>query len=850
MLVILGFVSNLVGIFLYKSGNFFRIRSAFAFGAKRLARLLDCPKEDIYYEVNQFFMNTWDRHGSGRRPDAPKNDLWRLRLSSSNGSENCRQNSNPGGKGNDNSTSRETQVDRSLGLSSASSQHNNHHLESTTRTGYVSPDSQTQAQKNYSSTNNRIPDQIRRVNNSNQNANNDAGQKNLKPDHLANDMKGRYFFARTRSSPELTDTYGEVPFQGKNSRASESGKGQIASARLDNSRRKNLETDALPSPGLRSTIEDPSSARNTSSHESLDASADTNSVFSSYNDESVLSAAGEDFSSIGTHRMQQEQDLVNMMASSMAHGFHGQVPIPLNFASNHLPLPLPPSLLASMGYQRNLGGMVPTNVPLIDTPSGANMHFPSLVSSPLTHYFPGIGLTSNPDDALEHSNENFGHWEMNPGEGDHDYWNEQEQSSAGGFDLDNGSFEALQSDDKQQSTSGGYTYVPPLQTGGTGSSRRTPQRFPKETRGSMREDHADSLHYQETRGNEVHFDDRSVSSRSIPTSQSSSLRSKTNSESSWDGSSAKNSKSGREKRGRKTASTAASGKGNSVTEHASVQIDDNRDWNAPTTMTVEIPDRSSVSQSVTSLHVPRHQVSGSEEVQTSGSDSMLPMGPVLLGSGSRFYPTGPPVPFFTMLPVYNFPTEAGNADASTSHFSGDETPDNSDSGQNFDLLEGVDQSEVPSTSNSTRRATLVDPSEHKTDILNSDFFSHWKNLQYGRFCQNPQLSTPLIYPSPVVVPPLYLQGRIPWDGPGRPLPANMFTQLMGYGPRMVPVAPLQSASNRPAGVYRYIDEVPRYRGGTGTYLPNPVRILNNPVFSLYFLTVFGLCASFVLATNL
>ncbi|KAL2511297.1 nucleotidyltransferase [Abeliophyllum distichum] len=35
-------------------GNFFRIRSAFAFGAKRLARLLDCTKENVIYEVNQF----------------------------------------------------------------------------------------------------------------------------------------------------------------------------------------------------------------------------------------------------------------------------------------------------------------------------------------------------------------------------------------------------------------------------------------------------------------------------------------------------------------------------------------------------------------------------------------------------------------------------------------------------------------------------------------------------------------------------------------------------------------------------------------------------------------------------
>lgn len=60
--------------FFFCSGNFYRIRSAFALGAKRLARLLDCPKENLVTEVNQFFSNTWDRHGNGIRPDAPVTD--------------------------------------------------------------------------------------------------------------------------------------------------------------------------------------------------------------------------------------------------------------------------------------------------------------------------------------------------------------------------------------------------------------------------------------------------------------------------------------------------------------------------------------------------------------------------------------------------------------------------------------------------------------------------------------------------------------------------------------------------------------------------------------------------------
>ncbi|XP_044493681.1 uncharacterized protein LOC123217016 isoform X2 [Mangifera indica] len=829
-------------------GNFFRIRSAFAFGAKRLARLLDCPKEDLLYGVNQFFMNTWDRHGSGHRPDAPRNDLWRLRLSNPDhqvDSENLHANPNSSGKRNEVSSGHETQVDRSQESFGASSQLGNHPSESTSKSSHVSTASHTQIQRSYSHLNStRTSDQIRRESNSNQKLQNGKGLRSFKPDNLASDSKGRYLFARTRSSPELTDTYGEVSNQGRHSKASESGKSQLASLRLDNSQRKNLESDILVSHDIRSSTDDPSSASHTSSHQSLDVPADSNSVLNSYTDDLVMGAMGEEFSSgVDTGGMQQEeQDLVNMMANT-ANNFNGQVHFPLNMGSSNLTLPFPP-VLAPMGYyQRNLSGMFP-NLPLIETQSGANMQYPqSLVPSHMTHYFPGFGLASNPEDSHELGNESFGPSDLNLGEAEQDHWHQQDRGSPGGFDLDNGNFEILQSDDKQQSTSAGYNFFPSSRIGGSGNSRRTSPKSTKDTRGSTREDHVDSFHYQDNRGNEVHFDDKSASSRSMPASHTSSLRSKTNSESSWEGSSVKVSKLVKEKWGRKTAPTVAYGKGKTVSESSSVQADeDSRDWSRPPTMGTEMADRTTGPQSAGPLHVSRHQIEGLEEAQTSGSDSIIPIGPMLSGPDSQhramdnsgvvppytFYPTGPPVPlFFTMLPVpfCNYQTETGTADASTSHFSGDEGLGNSDSGQNFDLSEGIDQSEVSSTSNSMSRSDSVEPSEHKSDILNSDFLSHWQNLQYGRFCQNPQLSPPLIYSSPFMVPPAYLQGRVPWDGPGRPLSANMnlLTQLMGFGSRLVPVAPVHSSSNRPAGVYQsYMDEMPRYRAGTGTYLPNPV----------------------------
>lgn len=50
-------------------GNFYRIRSAFAYGARKLARLLHLPTEQIEAEVHAYFKSTLERHGSGERPD-------------------------------------------------------------------------------------------------------------------------------------------------------------------------------------------------------------------------------------------------------------------------------------------------------------------------------------------------------------------------------------------------------------------------------------------------------------------------------------------------------------------------------------------------------------------------------------------------------------------------------------------------------------------------------------------------------------------------------------------------------------------------------------------------------------
>ncbi|XP_042054531.1 uncharacterized protein LOC121799277 [Salvia splendens] len=50
-------------------GNLYRIRSAFSYAARKLARILLQPQDSIANELTKFFANTMARHGGGQRPD-------------------------------------------------------------------------------------------------------------------------------------------------------------------------------------------------------------------------------------------------------------------------------------------------------------------------------------------------------------------------------------------------------------------------------------------------------------------------------------------------------------------------------------------------------------------------------------------------------------------------------------------------------------------------------------------------------------------------------------------------------------------------------------------------------------
>eukprot|EP01018_Ginkgo_biloba_P015244 Gb_32202 [translate_table: standard] len=62
-------------------GNFYRIRSAFTYGVRKLGKILLSPEETIAEELDKFFLNTLERHGKGQRPDVPDSISLESRLS-------------------------------------------------------------------------------------------------------------------------------------------------------------------------------------------------------------------------------------------------------------------------------------------------------------------------------------------------------------------------------------------------------------------------------------------------------------------------------------------------------------------------------------------------------------------------------------------------------------------------------------------------------------------------------------------------------------------------------------------------------------------------------------------------
>ncbi|KAL9334693.1 hypothetical protein Peur_071874 [Populus x canadensis] len=831
-------------------GNFYRIRSAFAFGAQRLARLLDCPKENLLAEFNQFFMNTWDRHCKGHRPDAPSPVHIVQRPIKSNiidGSETFRNYS----------SSKKTKEDPSghqskVGVIHAahvsdgvSSKHGNHILKLTSTPGDISAISgnlgqRMQANLTTNSTDSDHNNQNLRSNSLNENAHNEKTTSS-RTEYLGNEGHARYQFARTQSSPELIVTSSEVPSRGRRNKASETVNGQTASMRSHN-RRRNLVPEVLENHGARFSTENSPSSRHTSSHQSIDATVDSTSASNSYFGDSGEGTTDDHLSLSETMQLhQEEQDRVNM-ASFSGYSVNEQGQMPVNLASGQPPFAIPP---ANLGYaQKQMTGTVPINAPPFESPWVPNMHYhPSFIPYPFSHYFPSMGMTLDQEVMIEKVDAKLASTEFRQEVSDHGYWFKSVADSVRNQQKNRSSQSRLQ-EHRQPFASVESSHVHSTHASSSGSFSPRDHELITEDRDLIRENYSEGAEYQIRRESDAYS---LASLRIVPVSQASSSGSK--SEDNGDGSLLRTHKSMKGQQGKKsflsTDQPIAHGMDKNERQHgdesanhiSSQPDDDDRELIRLSTSGTELSE-SVVSGVGASSHVWTHQIPSYDPSSMSRSNSMLPFAPMFVGPESHqrtninhgalpvaFYRAGPPVPFLTTYPSYNLPTEAGTSIVSTRKFDRDEefnNSQNSHSNQILDSSENVDQSENLNTFTSVNNASsLVHSEQSRSDILNSDFASHWNNLQYGRLCQNAPNKDSLPRPYPVVVPPMYFQGHFPWDGPGRPANMNLFTQHMN-GPHLIPVSPVQPGSSRQAGFYQhYADDLPRYRTGTGTYLPNP-----------------------------
>lgn len=827
-------------------GNFFRIRSAFSFGANRLRRLLDSPKENLIAELNQFFKNTWERHGSGHRPDAPS--LRQLHLMPR---KNVPAEESQISRGNaaikENSKYDESQVGHEHQSDGDHFERNNIQQSANTyRINYVFVAPRSPSLRSHGSRmNSRDSDQFEIKSSSGEPVQPEEVQKSLPSDYCVSDHegKGRFQFARTQSSPELTEASTEVLYRGTHSRAAETRVQHNVHTKSDNGNRgNNFNSDVSGGHSMR-PFDDPLSLRRGSGHRSLVRIVDPDNLSSSYQDETSSRAMVEDPTSVSSSLdiHQEAQDLVNMMASPRLQNFNGPLQLPMPLASTHLPIPLPP-VLASTGYtQSNLAGHGSANFSSVEPSWPQSMQFThGFVSSP-SQYFPTTGLNINHDDMVDSGNDSSGISDLKPLDVDPGTWHEHDAgSSTSGFDSDIAGFQMHHSEDMQPPDV--LNYLPPSRGSNFGSSvMQIQHKFVRESRLPGRYDYTDAVNYQTTRGNNTNSNDRNTSLKFSPMSRASS-RSQTSSGSSKDESGPKVFKPVREKWGTKATSSAVMSSMHGTakngrefdcsSENVSGQEDsDSRGWIPLSTMKTDMAERVVGSASLPFTHARNHQ----EPSQISEPGSMIPIPPFLVGTSRprvvdnsglvpfAFYPS--PVPVLTMLPVYNLPSDAENYDRSGSQIDPGEREDQSHITLSDKSHVSVENYIPPEVLVSTTSSTDVAPElsvQPKSDILDSDFISHWKNLQFGRLCQNSHYHGQLIHPSPVMVPPMYLQGNFAWNGPGRPLSGNMITHVMGYAPQLVPVMPLQPGPNRSSGVFqRYGDDAPpRFRGGTGTFIPN------------------------------
>jgi hypothetical protein len=628
-------------------------------------------------------------------------------------------------------------------------------------------------------------------------------------DLFANGRNGQNMspFARTQSSPDLTDPSVEGFSRGRRTRVVEMEK----SVNNDyNSRRKNLVPEVPSNHSTKSSQDESVSSMNSSSHPSAKAASDSNSVSSSYHEDNGFMINEELPSVSEASEMQNEEHvLVNLMASAKLHGFNGQVQLPMQLPSHML---LPPAAFP----HKTFAGIPPAS--LIGNQWLHNMQFlQGFVPPPMTHYTYNPNFASNSEDGNESEKSTTSDSNLDPGNSRYEHgFRSSRNINHEGRDPHVHHF-----DGKNRSSS---------PNGVSGAPLERQMEYTVDDKG-VEENYTNMFQNQVSR--EV---DRNVpmsSGNLRMTSQPSSSKGQALSESSWDEIAVKTSRASRDKWEKKptfpaptttTLSISKTGwQTGDTTDHMPTEVDEGA-GNGGVVPIIRHEASDIVIGSVSSESSRTSQVRN--EFNTSWMHNQM-FAPFLIGSpqhrqadnsGLTFVPTGPPVPFLV------FPCAPGSREGSIPQFEGNEGIDQfpvNVAMHNFSSLNDVHQPDNNATS-APSSSTVANPSyEHKPDILNSDIDGHWKNLQYGRSCQDARPLGPLLYP--FAVPPGYMQGHAPWDGPGRPPSPNVnWAPMVGPGQRPFPVMPLQPASERITGVPpHYGEHAPRYRG-TGTYLPTPV----------------------------
>jgi hypothetical protein len=548
------------------------------------------------------------------------------------------------------------------------------------------------------------------------------------------------------------------------------------------------------------------------------AASDSNSVSSSYRDDNGF-VMNEELPSVSesSDMHHDEQVLVNLMESVKLHGFNGQIQLPMQIPS-HMSVAHPPLLAPTTFSQKHLAGVPPAN--LIGTPWLPNMQFlHGFVPPPMAHYIHNPNFAPNIEDGTETEKPNTSDVNHDAGK----TWQEYGVGFSRQFDPEARDPHIYGIDGKEHSS---------LPNGVPGAPLERQMKFTVENNGVDDETYTGMFQNHTSREAAVDYSKRS-GYVNVLSSHASSSKGKTLDSSSWDEMTVNTTRPSREKWGKRSAfaapATTTHGKtgwqmGNTV-EHLPAEVND-----GPRNGTV-VPIITEASEIVTGSDSFSAQ-SRTSQVPNDFDPSQIGMpnpvfAPFLIGSpqhrqgdssGLTFVQTGPPVPFVVL------PFVPGNSDGSGPQFERsegiDQLPANT-VGQFFGSLNDVHQQDSSATS-TVSSSSMTEPSgEHKPDILNSDFVSHWHNLQYGRLCQNPRPMGPVLYPVPV--PPMYLQGHAPGDGPGRPAAPNVNWPQMVGGQRVFPVMPVQPFTERTGVLQHYGEDAPRYRGGTGTYLPNPVR---------------------------